>query len=711
MSAGPATDFPPGSGGSGGNAEYLDGGESGSGGDKDLLRAFFLVFDEHIMRDERAEASDLCLLFSPDTVPPPVRCFLLGGVAAMLNLSKQFTGEEAAGKLATDELERQLSNPGGGGDKNNNAAEGEGEPSAIAAGNDDNGPPPELPLETILETMREAPRSQRFGTRETRFYSRRPRVLSLGRSKMAVFEADSGVVLVLGGENETTDEALLRQLQTIYACYCLLFGPFARLLEAPRVAFREGPDGKPALGGNESLSSDDRRTLNTAMRKVVLRRFQRVAREMQPIIQRACNVHRETRYALRPFPQLHAHTELPLGANRHFIAAAQIVDTLATAFSSPRLESGDGFLGGCIFFDSTVLCTQLGVLPTSSALCRVEYLRGDGLRTSRPRELLATLLEDSEFELSATFEPMTLSEAMNPPPTRGSFRGGHSEGEALRSATDSESDGSSVQRQRRGRRHGEALHPSLDNNWSPVADPQCSVLFRERRVVFVDWDEDEAVAPVLPETAGSPRSENAAVPDEEQQRRAYLHVFGLANIALAFFVDAEFEDELLASAMRGSKYVEDAPFYRVLQYCERQLEHIQQDMQDMFGVGAVTAGGATHKLLNGVRVPQNTEEGSASYYHFLSYDAHTATAFGSSLAPIDGQFASHVGAARATLNERDDADQVLLRDHSSGIFCRRKFGREVYFQPRNANSHELFMGHIEQTTHASLKSDYDFDLT
>lgn len=99
-------------------------------------------------------------------------------------------------------------------------------------------------------------------------------------------------------------------------------------------------------------------------------------------------------------------------------------------------------------------------------------------------------------------------------------------------------------------------------------------------------------------------------------------------------------------------------------------------------------------------------------YNFFSYDHLTQISRGTQLIPgFDISFAGGISNAHHIFHENPGISQVLLRDHCGGIYCRKIFGKEYYFQQWNNNiSHDRFMELIEKTVRSSLKSDHNINL-
>lgn len=116
------------------------------------------------------------------------------------------------------------------------------------------------------------------------------------------------------------------------------------------------------------------------------------------------------------------------------------------------------------------------------------------------------------------------------------------------------------------------------------------------------------------------------------------------------------------------------------------------------------------RLLNNVSIPTQFEEGPPSCYHYLIYDKICERAIGSSLSPVDTRFSLHANTVHDFLSKNPSVSQMILRDHKNGIYARKTFGREIFFQPTATSGHDLFMDHIERTVQKSLKNDHQQNL-
>eukprot|EP01112_Ceratiomyxa_fruticulosa_P005905 TRINITY_DN1671_c0_g1_i4.p1 TRINITY_DN1671_c0_g1~~TRINITY_DN1671_c0_g1_i4.p1 ORF type:complete len:668 (+),score=122.64 TRINITY_DN1671_c0_g1_i4:69-2072(+) len=86
------------------------------------------------------------------------------------------------------------------------------------------------------------------------------------------------------------------------------------------------------------------------------------------------------------------------------------------------------------------------------------------------------------------------------------------------------------------------------------------------------------------------------------------------------------------------------------------------------------------------------------------------------LTSTESDFSSTASKAHATFMQDPNISQIILRDSSGEVFCKRVFGREVYFQPRPSSSsasnlsHDKFLESVEKTVRSTLRDDHNVSL-
>jgi len=112
----------------------------------------------------------------------------------------------------------------------------------------------------------------------------------------------------------------------------------------------------------------------------------------------------------------------------------------------------------------------------------------------------------------------------------------------------------------------------------------------------------------------------------------------------------------------------------------------------------------TMKTCNDIRLPGKDKEEPS--YHFIHYDECNWIAQGESLSATDSEFISNMSHIRNAACFDSELSTMILQNDHSGIYFRRVFEKEIFFQPRNPNPHDLFMDYIEQTVQNSLRNDF-----
>ncbi len=143
-------------------------------------------------------------------------------------------------------------------------------------------------------------------------------------------------------------------------------------------------------------------------------------------------------------------------------------------------------------------------------------------------------------------------------------------------------------------------------------------------------------------------------------------------------------------------------------FSESQLHSWESKEKDLFENKPIDID--QRKILNDVLVPVLPDDGPLSCYHCLHYDSISQSAVGSSMAPKDLRFATHVGHARQLFLEDDNVETVMLRDFKSGVYCKKTFATENYFQPGNPSAIDTFLEHIEQTAETRMRVDHKISL-
>jgi len=284
------------------------------------------------------------------------------------------------------------------------------------------------------------------------------------------------------------------------------------------------------------------------------------------------------------------YTELPNKTNRHFIATSQLLNSIK------QLDT-NSFLGGCILYNNSIICTYLDNLVTRCILHNVQYLEQT---QKHVQQNLASHHDFSEIETNMLSVFVSQGQIKN--------------------------------------------HKSLHH--SPI---------------------------------------NLA----EEGEFAGLYILTIEKLSLAIL--------MTLSSLEDTQHIK-----RIRLAADLKLSKLAATLQKSF----LESGVSPQKPL--ARTSYHFEDGTSNSYHFLMFD--TSTEMSTGTPSMDSKFSSHVNNARNTLCEDPVISQVLLRDQSSGIYCRRTFGKEIYFQPSSSNPHHLFMDHIERTVQNSLKKDHNLNV-
>jgi len=89
-------------------------------------------------------------------------------------------------------------------------------------------------------------------------------------------------------------------------------------------------------------------------------------------------------------------------------------------------------------------------------------------------------------------------------------------------------------------------------------------------------------------------------------------------------------------------------------------------------------------VISDKNVPENPKESILiKPYNFFSLDELTSMQNGIRGIPdseSDANFSMTINWAHDLFSERPDASKLILRNHTGSIFCRKKFGKETFFQ-------------------------------
>ncbi|KAF2072211.1 hypothetical protein CYY_006477 [Polysphondylium violaceum] len=91
-------------------------------------------------------------------------------------------------------------------------------------------------------------------------------------------------------------------------------------------------------------------------------------------------------------------------------------------------------------------------------------------------------------------------------------------------------------------------------------------------------------------------------------------------------------------------------------------------------------------------------------FHFLSYDSLTNMAVSSGIYTVNEEnFINTCTAIHDSFIENPDVTQMFIRNHNGEIFCKKQFGREIYYQPKLLYGNNKFLENSELTIQSHLK--------
>lgn len=168
------------------------------------------------------------------------------------------------------------------------------------------------------------------------------RTLSMSRVKFAVIQKGK-YLLAASGPSSEADSVLVNHVETLYAAYSFYWGPIEQV--GNRFA------GRP--------------------RKNLVRCVQMQCRTLVPLLNGFCEKGKLNAFVWLPF------SSPPPNTARHFMQASNILSSIQTERE---------VYGGCMFFDSSVLCTHIDVEITRWMLSLVDLIRQDKDRGRHNRE-------------------------------------------------------------------------------------------------------------------------------------------------------------------------------------------------------------------------------------------------------------------------------------------------------------------------------------
>ncbi|GAM26729.1 hypothetical protein SAMD00019534_099040, partial [Acytostelium subglobosum LB1] len=99
---------------------------------------------------------------------------------------------------------------------------------------------------------------------------------------------------------------------------------------------------------------------------------------------------------------------------------------------------------------------------------------------------------------------------------------------------------------------------------------------------------------------------------------------------------------------------------------------------------------------------------SAFQYHFLSHNTLTEQAVSSGMSTeIEDIFIHTCSNIHDTFNENPNITQMFLRNQQSEIFCKKQFGHEIYYQPKNSNQ---FVEQCETIVQKNLRENHNINI-
>jgi len=91
-------------------------------------------------------------------------------------------------------------------------------------------------------------------------------------------------------------------------------------------------------------------------------------------------------------------------------------------------------------------------------------------------------------------------------------------------------------------------------------------------------------------------------------------------------------------------------------------------------------------------------------FHFLSYDSLTNMAISSGIYTVNEEsFINTCTAVHDSFIENPDVTQMFIRNHNGEIFCKKQFGREIFYQPKVLYANNRFLENSELIIQNHLK--------
>eukprot|EP01113_Clastostelium_recurvatum_P028769 TRINITY_DN3474_c0_g1_i4.p1 TRINITY_DN3474_c0_g1~~TRINITY_DN3474_c0_g1_i4.p1 ORF type:complete len:612 (-),score=109.36 TRINITY_DN3474_c0_g1_i4:24-1769(-) len=528
-------------------------------------------------------------------------------------------------------------------------------------------------------------------------------VLCLERYKLA-FRQVGSLTMVLTSNIDEPDHALTTHLHLIYQAFIFYNRNFRYVLDnvERKVQLLHQHSGSLNMSGSAAAM---------LQRMELIKDMGRIGRELQPLILAG-----GARSLMRGFGPL-PYIPLPHKGNRTFIQSSQLLHTI---------KSSPSYLGACILYKSSVVCTHLDLMTTRCILNRLEYLRNNPTFSPHPPSKSGRV----EFvpDMMDVYMPRVEVDRLN------RERANMGSMSNLAMAT-----------------------PSVGLSGSVDGDPSETYGSVPSSSSFSSFTPLQSLSSSTPSNSFSssssahmpaPQDVNKCWDDEEDPD-------GIVRLGLYIIM---VNDLSLAIIMSYQALSDKDNIKRLRLSTDSKLYSLQQDLENvlasttMGGLPTTATTSQTQQAAAAGGGAANAPPGFKGYgYQLLVYDDMTqqssgtlvstlninssvglggpsnggqaaggsAGSGGSSGSASGGSFgvpaqevdflgtSAHV---HACFQQDPAVSQLILRDSSGEVYCKRVFGREVFYQPKPANAtvaHDKFLEAVEKTVRNTLRDDHN----
>ncbi|KYR00324.1 hypothetical protein DLAC_03067 [Tieghemostelium lacteum] len=199
---------------------------------------------------------------------------------------------------------------------------------------------------------------------------------------------------------------------------------------------------------------------------------------------------------------------------------------------------------------------------------------------------------------------------------------------------------------------------------------------------------------------------------QQQQQQQSKHPFGsddkesdLISVELLILYFTELTIALFTESHYSKQQTIHLEFNKVLLNHKPKITQLEKDLELAFDIRTLSASNSSPP-----QIAFHTNIQPSQNFHFLSYDSLTNMSMSSGITTAnDMTFINTCTGLHDTFIENPEITQMFLRNNNGELFCKKQFGREVYYQPKVLFSNIKFNESPELLVQSHLK-DYNINI-